>query len=93
MPQEKKPHERSAELIAASNAYYRRFANKIIGLVEEKPSAEERNLAELLITGLSEQHCMEVAALLAKTTIRADMLIECLKERAISAQQSNDCGG
>lgn len=80
MSDERKLHEKSAELIAASNAYYRRFANKIVELHDIHPTAEENHLAELLLSGLTPTSRTEVAKLLRKKTIRADLLFQCLKQ-------------
>lgn len=80
MPDEPKRHEKSAELIAASNAYYRRFANKIVELQDGEPTADEKHLAELLLSGLTTKSRAEVVKLLKKKTVRADVLCQCLKQ-------------
>jgi len=75
-----KRHEKSAELIAASNAYYRRFANKIVELTDTDPTAEEHHLAELLLSGLTPRNRSEIVSILKKGTVRAEMLHRCLVE-------------
>ena len=80
MSDQPKRHEKSAELIAASNAYYRRFANKILELPDGAPTPDEIHLAELLLSGLTSQSRLEAGKLLTKNTVRADILCQCLKQ-------------
>lgn len=80
MSDERKLHEKSAELVAASNAYYRRFVNKIVELPDADPSADEDHLAELLLSGLTIKARLEAGKLLKKRTIRPEILLQCLKQ-------------